>query len=85
MISQFRTTITLLVVRKVRDRYNIIGRAVEFVALSPRSPFRVCAKGPPNVFDASLTLLVDTPTLQLITIASLTPDHASRVSRLKVF
>jgi hypothetical protein len=88
MICQFRTTNILLAVRKVGGRYNIIGRAVGFVTPSPRSSFRVSAKARPNVFDVqscSLTLFVDTPTLQLITIASLTPDQASRVPRLKEF
>jgi hypothetical protein len=85
-LCQFRKSNILVVVRQFGRRYQIVGRAVDFLASPSMHPFKVCGKRRGrgdkvmDVFDVrpcALGLFLDYPTLRLMTASSSTPDHVA--------
>ena len=65
--------------RKARKRYQIVGRAIEFLTSDPTEPFRVCGEPIGQWFDVRdwrVAFDLDASTLHMMTRASST----SRVS-----
>ena len=85
LICQFIASDVLAIIRedpKIKGRYKVVGRAVNFLASFSTTPFDIFGRSLFWVEEHELrrvTFKLDIPTLQMMTRASATPDPASKI------